>query len=58
MAATLEELGEHGAAMAQLGLAVNTYHDAWVTINSRGERYDKLRRDPRAATMLARLESL
>ena len=51
LAATLEELGDHEAAIALLGEAVRA-HDAWLVQYARGERYDKLRRDPRGAALL------
>ena len=53
-AATLEELGDHEAAMALLEEAI-ARHDVWLVQFPRAARYDKLRRDPRAAAMLARL---
>ena len=48
LATALEELGDHEAAIALLGEAV-AQHDAWLLQYTRGERYDKLRRDPRGA---------
>ncbi len=54
MAAALEELGDHEAAVALLGEAIAA-HDVWVVQFPRSERFDKLRRDPRAAAMLAKL---
>ena len=56
-AAALEELGDHGAAMALLEEAI-ARHDVWLVQFPRSERYDKLRRDPRAAAMLDRLGAL
>jgi serine/threonine-protein kinase len=56
LAATLEELGDHEAAVALLGEAV-AQHDVWLLQFNRSERYDKLRKDPRAAAMLASLEA-
>ena len=56
LAATLEELGDHDQAIALLGAAV-TEHDAWLLQHTRGERYDKLRRDPRGAALLAKTEA-
>jgi tetratricopeptide (TPR) repeat protein len=53
-AATLEELGDHAAAVALLEQAI-ARHDVWVVQFPRMERYDKLRRDSRAAAMLDRL---
>jgi serine/threonine-protein kinase len=55
-AAALEELGDHAAAVALLEQAI-ARHDVWVVQFPRMERYDKLRRDPRAAAMLDRLGS-
>ncbi len=57
MAAALEELGDHEAAVALLGEAI-ARHDVWVVQFPQSGRFDKLRRDPRAAAMLARLETL
>ncbi|HSQ28846.1 MAG TPA: protein kinase [Gemmatimonadaceae bacterium] len=51
LAATLEELGDHEAAIALLAEAVRA-HDAWLLQYARAERYDKLRRDPRGAALL------
>jgi Flp pilus assembly protein TadD len=56
LAATLEESGDHEAAVALLGEAV-AQHDVWLLQFNRSERYDKLRKDPRAAAMLASLEA-
>jgi serine/threonine-protein kinase len=53
LACALEELGDHEAAIALLGEAVAT-HDAWLLQYGRGERYDKLRKDPRATALLAK----
>lgn len=55
LAAALEELGDHDAAIALLGDAVGQ-HDAWLVVHSRGARYDKLRRDPRGAALLVKSE--
>ena len=55
-AAALEELGDHEAAVALLGEAIARY-DGWLVHFSRTARYDRLRKDPRAAAMLAKLES-
>jgi serine/threonine-protein kinase len=54
IATTLDELGEHEAAVAVLADAIARY-DVWLVQFPRISRYDKLRRDPRAAAMLARL---
>lgn len=54
VAAALEELGDHEAAMALLGEGI-ARHDSWLVTFSRSPRFDKLRRDPGAAAMLAKL---
>jgi eukaryotic-like serine/threonine-protein kinase len=56
-AAALEELGDHDAAMALLEEAI-ARHDVWLVQFPRAERYDKLRRAPRAAAMLDRLGTI
>ena len=53
-AATLEELGDHEAAIALLTEAI-ARHDVWLVQFPRSPRYDRLRRDPRAAAMLDQL---
>ena len=53
-AAAIEELGDHEAAVALMTEAV-AKHDPWLWY-SRKFRYDKLRKDPRVATLLAPLE--
>jgi serine/threonine-protein kinase len=53
-AAALEELGDHEAAVALLGEAISR-HDVWLVQFPRAPRYDRLRKDPRAAAMLAGL---
>ena len=53
-AAALEELGDHSGAMAIMEEAI-ARHDVWLVQFPRMERYDKLRRDPRAAALLDRL---
>lgn len=53
-AAALEELGDHDAAVALLAEAVDR-HDVWLVQFPRAPRYDRLRKDPRAAAMLTRL---
>jgi serine/threonine-protein kinase len=55
IAAALEELGDHEAALALLERAI-AQHDVWVVQFPRSARYDKLRRDPRAAALLERLQ--
>jgi serine/threonine protein kinase/Flp pilus assembly protein TadD len=57
LAATLEELGDHEAAIELLAEAVRM-HDAWLLQYARGERYDKLRRDPRGAGLLGKVETM
>ena len=54
-AAALEELGDHEAAVSLLTEAVSR-HDPWLWY-SRKSRYDKLRKDPRVAALLAPLEN-
>jgi len=54
IAAALEELGDHEAAVAALARAV-ARHDVWLVQFPQTVRYDKLRKDPRAAAMLAKL---
>jgi serine/threonine-protein kinase len=56
-AAALEALGDHEAAVALLGAAI-ARHDSWLVTFSRSPRFDKLRRDPRVAAMLAKLEAM
>jgi serine/threonine-protein kinase len=53
-AAALEELGDHEAAVALLGEAA-ARHDAWLVQFPKAPRYDRLRKDPRAAALLTRL---
>jgi tetratricopeptide (TPR) repeat protein len=55
VAAVLEVLGDHEAAVTVLGDAV-LRHDPWLWY-SRKERYDAMRADPRVAAMLAPLET-
>jgi len=56
IAVTLEELGDHEAAVALTAEAI-ARHDGWLVQFSRNPRCDRLRRDPRVAAMLAKLES-
>ncbi len=56
-AAALEELGDHEAAVALLAEAI-AQHDVWVVQFPRSLRYDKLRKDPRAAAMLDKLGTM
>jgi hypothetical protein len=53
-AAALEELGDHEAAVALLREAISR-HDVWLVQFPRAPRYDRLRKDPRAAALLAGL---
>ncbi|MDX2056612.1 MAG: FlgO family outer membrane protein [Gemmatimonadales bacterium] len=57
LAAALAELGDLEAAVTLLGRAIDR-HDVWVVQFPLLARYDRLRRDPRAAAMLARLRTL
>ena len=54
IAAALEELGDHEAAVALLGEA-SARSDTWLVQFPQVVRYDRLRKDPRAAAILARL---
>jgi predicted Zn-dependent protease len=54
LAAALEELGDHEAAVKLLALAI-TRSDTWTVQFPRAARYDRLRRDPRLAAMLDKL---
>ena len=56
IAAALEELGDHAAAVALLGQAI-ARSDTWTVQFPQLSRYDRLRKDPRAAAMLAKLEA-
>jgi TolB-like protein/tetratricopeptide (TPR) repeat protein/tRNA A-37 threonylcarbamoyl transferase component Bud32 len=53
-AAALEEVGDHEAAVALLQQAM-AQHDVWLVQFPRSPRYDRLRKDPRVAAMLAKL---
>jgi tetratricopeptide (TPR) repeat protein len=55
-AAALEELGNHETAVALLTEAI-ARHDSWLVNFSRTVRFDRLRKDPRVAAMLAKLET-
>jgi hypothetical protein len=57
IAAALEELGDHEAAVALLEDAI-ARHDVWTVQFPTAVRYDRVRRDPRAAATLARLERM
>jgi TolB-like protein/tetratricopeptide (TPR) repeat protein/tRNA A-37 threonylcarbamoyl transferase component Bud32 len=54
IAAALEELGEHEAAVTLLGQAI-ARSDTWTVQFPHLARYNQLRKDPRAAVMLAKL---
>jgi serine/threonine-protein kinase len=54
VAATLEELGDHEAAVAIFAEAV-AGHDVWLVQFPRMYSYDRLRKDPRVAVLLDRL---
>ena len=55
LAATLEQLGDHEAAVAMLDRAAKQ-PDGWLNMYNRAERYDALRRDPRAEAIMASIE--
>jgi serine/threonine-protein kinase len=57
IAAALEELGDHEAAVTHLTEAI-ARHDSWLVTFSRSPRFDRLRRDPRVDAMLDRLETM
>jgi TolB-like protein/tetratricopeptide (TPR) repeat protein/tRNA A-37 threonylcarbamoyl transferase component Bud32 len=57
LASALEELGDHDAAMTLLREAIDR-HDVWVVQFPHLSRYDRLRKDPRAAAMLAKLRTM
>ena len=54
IAEALEELGDHEQAVALLGQAV-ARHDTWLVQFPQLQRYDRLRKDPRAERLLAAL---
>ena len=56
VAATLEELGDHEAAVATFGQAI-ARHDVWAVQFPRIYLYERLRKDPRVSAMLDRLGS-
>jgi hypothetical protein len=56
IAAALDLLGERDAAVGVLGEAFAD-HDLWLAIFNHTERYDGLRKDPRAAAMFAKSEA-
>jgi len=55
LAAALEHLGDHAAALTQLERAVKQ-PDAWLQMYNRSERYESLRRDPRGKAALESIE--
>ncbi len=55
LAATLEQLGDHEAAIGLLDRAAKQ-PDGWMNMYNRAERYDALRRDPRANAIMASIE--
>ena len=55
LAATMEQLGDHAAALAMIERAVKQ-PDAWLNMYNHTARYDALRRDPRAAAIMASIE--
>ncbi len=55
LAATLEQLGDHTAALAMLERAVKQ-PDSWLQMYNRAERYDALRKDPRADAIMKSIE--
>ena len=55
LAAALEQLGDHTAALAMIERAVKQ-PDSWLQMYNRSERYDALRRDPRAEAIMASIE--
>jgi serine/threonine-protein kinase len=57
IAAAVEELGDHEAAVTLVGEAIAA-HDVWMVQFPRAPMYDRLRKDPRAAALLDRLASV
>ena len=55
LAAALEFLGDHAAALTMIERAVHQ-PDAWLQMYNRSARYDALRRDPRADSLMASIE--
>jgi len=55
LAAALEQLGDHTAALAMIERAVKQ-PDSWLQMYNRCERFDALRRDPRAEAIMASIE--
>ncbi|MBK7350149.1 MAG: protein kinase [Gemmatimonadetes bacterium] len=54
LAAALEALGDHEAAVALLGRAI-ARHDTWVVQFPGSARFDRMRKDPRVTAMLDQL---
>jgi eukaryotic-like serine/threonine-protein kinase len=55
LAATLEVLGDHAGAVDMIARAVRQ-PDNWLQMYNRAERYDVLRRDPRADAIMKSIE--
>ena len=55
LAATLWELGEHDAAVTMLDEAVRTTYTGWLNIYASAERFDHMRKDPRAVALLDKI---
>jgi serine/threonine-protein kinase len=55
LAATLEILGDHAAAVTMIERAVRQ-PDAWLQMYNRSARFDALRRDPRADSLMGSIE--
>jgi len=54
LAAAMDELGEHEAAVTLLGQAI-ARHDTWVVQFPGSARFDRMRKDPRVTAMLDQL---
>jgi serine/threonine-protein kinase len=55
LAATLEVLGDHGGAVELIARAVKQ-PDNWLQMYNRAERYDALRKDPKADAIMKSIE--
>ncbi|WP_310569952.1 hypothetical protein [Gemmatimonas sp.] len=55
LAAALETPGDHAGALLMIERAVKQ-PDGWLQMHNRSERYDALRRDPRANAIMASIE--
>ncbi|WP_310570505.1 FlgO family outer membrane protein [Gemmatimonas sp.] len=55
LAATFEVLGDHAGAVDMIARAVKQ-SDNWLQMYNRAERYDALRKDPRADAIMASIE--